>query len=196
MKRGALTLSDAQPVERASPPATPALPPADAAVPALASAETSAPPGGAQSLAVSEVLTLRPALLSVMPLPSTVLCARDEDAGGGLVVLTTSRQAYEAARERRLPVFVGGEIGELALAAENDRAYPPQLAAWCARKLEDPGWRLNRAVALGAMPTAGLPLAEWTLEQVAGRVGLRVLWAGCGDELPVELGGAPATEAA
>lgn len=170
-------------------PAPPAVEPAATS----AHPEASADLGAVQTLAVREASGLSLRLLPLLPLPSTILCARVEgfDAGGGLVVLTTSRLAYEAARARRCPVFVGGELAELALAAEHDRVYPPQLAGWCVRKLEDPAWRLSRAVAFGGMPSTGLPPSEWTLEQVTRKVGLRVLWAGCGDELPVDLGGPP-----
>ncbi len=196
MKRARLALGDAKPVVPAAAPAAAPAPPAVEPAATSTRPEASAEPGAVQTLAVREVLGLSLRLLPLLPLPSTILCVRVEgfDAGGGLVVLTTSRLAYEAARARRHPVFVGGELAELALAAEHDRVYPPQLAAWCVRKLEDPAWRLSRAVAFGGMtmPSTGLPPGEWTLEQVTRKVGLRVLWAGCGDELPVEIGGPPA----
>jgi len=138
----------------------------------------------ATSLAVQELLGFDPRLIVQLPLATTALCSRHD--GHGVLVITTSKAVYAASRAAQRPVFAGGELVAMALAAEHDRAWPSTVAAWSARKADDATWRLSAQEAL-----AGLDLAQsmgWCLGRVLRRLGLVLQWVGCGDELPEGLG--------
>lgn len=71
------------------------------------------------------------------------------------------------------PVLGGLELHALWLAAEHDRAWPRDLAAWLVAKSADAMWRLTRAIALGGLAVDVRP-SGWSLGRVCSRVGLRI----------------------
>lgn len=139
--------------------------------------------------AVREVLGYPLRLLSGLPLPSTLLCRREGAPGAWqLVVLTTSRTAYVAARERGVAAFVGGEFELLALSTEHDRAPPVEVSKWLDRKVADPDWRLAGGSAIGQL--AERPRSRgWTVAAVLRALDMQLLAVSTGDELPAGLQG-------
>jgi hypothetical protein len=136
-------------------------PPAAATPPATAL-------GGAESLAVREVLGFCPRLLSGLPAPSTLVC---EHAEAGLAVFTTSAAVYAASANAR-PTFTGTELAAIALATEHDRGA---FEEWCKRKrYMGAAWRLNAAAALGPVYGRFDPLG-WTIGRVFERLGLALV---------------------
>lgn len=131
------------------------------------------------SVAMHEVLSFQARWLSALPLAFTLLVSTRE---GGRLLLTTSKAASEAARLAQVPAFVGSEIGPLALAAEHDRASSSALAAWCAEKLKEPGFRLTPQVAVD-LPERG-PEQGWTVERVLRAYGARLEAVCTGQEVP------------
>jgi hypothetical protein len=144
-------------------------------------AAVAAPP----SVAVAELLEFDPRLIAALPLPTTLLCRRQ--GGDGLMVITTSRVAYEAARAAKVPAFVGGEIDALTISAENERGTPATCAHWCELKSANHGWRLSVDIAMsGVLPDPRAP--KWRLRHVLWTLGLELLDVGCGDDIPAQLG--------
>ena len=131
------------------------------------------------SVAMQEVLSFQQRWLSALPLAFTLLVSTRE---GGRLLLTTSKPASEAARLAQVPAFLGSEFGPLALAAEHDRASPAALAAWCAEKLKEPGFRLTPQVAVD-LPERG-PEQGWTVERVLRAYGARLEAVCTGQEVP------------
>lgn len=132
-------------------------------------------------VAVTELLAFNPRFIPQLPLPTTLLCRRQD--GGGLMVATTSRAAYEAARAAGVTVFAGGEFLAMVVAAENERGTPAELARWCKRKAAEPAWRLTQDAAMsGVEPDATAP--QWLLGGVLWTLGAELLAVGVGDELP------------
>jgi hypothetical protein len=135
-------------------------------------------------IAVGELLEYDPRLISALPLPTTLVCRRQD--GGGVLVVTTSRVAYEAARAAKVPAFVGGEIDALTISAENERGTPAMCARWCELKVANHGWRLSVEIAMaGVLPDPRAP--KWRLRHVLWTLGLQLIAVGCGDEVPAEL---------
>lgn len=133
------------------------------------------------SVAVDELLGFDPRYIPSLLAPTTLVCRREED--GGLLVITTSKVAYAAARVAALPVFMGSEIEPLTVAAEQDRGTPTTIEEWCRRKGEDPSWKLTLSAAMGAMCGEIKPLG-WTLGRVLQRYWLDLVEVDAGDDLP------------
>lgn len=154
------------------------------------------------ALAVREVLSFCPRLLSSLPAASTLVCACARPghaapfAGGpvGLIVITTSAHVY-AAVSATWPTFAGTELAAMALAAEHERASPAALGEWCDRKAAaGPSWRLTAADALG--PVAGrFPARGYTIGRVLEWYGVQLIDVAVGDELPAALGAAAGGDA-
>ncbi|NIR31708.1 MAG: hypothetical protein GWN84_20825 [Gammaproteobacteria bacterium] len=153
-----------------SPVAPPVTPPAAAV----------APPS------VLELLDLPVRLLTKLPLTTTVLCRAEGVAAP--IVLTTSKAAYRAARGQRWPVFVGGELVAMTLAAEHDRLFARDVVQWCERKAAAPEWRLGPEAAHG-LGVAGRRLwaRRWCLGPVLRAGGLEPVDVAAGDPAGLEL---------
>lgn len=136
------------------------------------------------SLAVRELQGFDPRLLPALPLATTLVCR--PASGDGQLVVTTSKPAYEAAKAHGVPVFAGGELLALSLAAEHERASPAAMAEWCAHKAEDPAWRLTSEVAIGGAVGSFEPEYR-TLGQTLRAYGLELIEVCVGDELPTLL---------
>jgi len=149
---------------------------------------------GPESVAVAEVLSFCPRLLSSLPAPCTLVCAcavpgrAAPPLGGpvGAIVFTTSQPVYVSV-SATWPVFTGTELAAMALAAEHDRASPAALGEWCDRKAATRGaWRLTAAEALG--PVAGrFEPRGFTIGRVLGWYGLVLVEVEVGDGVPVPL---------
>jgi hypothetical protein len=140
-----------------------------------------AAPVGPPPVSVLELLVLDPRLIPSLPLPTTLVCLREDD--GNYAIVTTSRAAYEAARARRVPVFSGGEIESLVLAAEHDRGTPSTIIEWCARKAQEPTWRLTVRAALGPVFGSFQPQG-WSLQKVLRAYWLELREVASGDDIP------------
>lgn len=149
-----------------------------------AAAETNAAPQlspNARSVAIREVLGFQHSWVAELPVATTLLISTRE---GGRLLLTTSRTAYCAALEAQVPAFVGSEISAMALAAEHDRASPAALAAWCAEKLREPGFRVTERNALDiAEPRR--PEQGWSVAQVLRAYGAELREVCMGNEVPL-----------
>lgn len=130
------------------------------------------------SLAVVEVLGFCPRLLSELPEPTTLTCAR---SNGVPITFTTSARAFAAARAAGgAAVFTGRELAAAALAAEHERGTPSAVAEWCVHKAEDPDWRLTAEVALGGV-VGRFEARGWSIGKVFARLGLELRGVEVGD---------------
>lgn len=122
-----------------------------------------------------DVLELPAYLLVQKPMLGTTLrCS----LFGREFLITTSRKAYEQAQLDALPVFTGGELEAIALAASQDRAWPATLFGWVDRKRSQPTWRLSKNDALGEYypdVAARRMHANWTIGRVFARLGVSLL---------------------
>lgn len=141
-------------------------PPSDSPKPPAFEIARVAPVG---AIGVLEALGLPPAWFGDLPLPATLRMRTRDDVS---VVATTDRAAYEAARRAGVPVFTGGELGALAVAAENGRATAETLAVWLSERADNPALRLDAAVALGGVCDAETPSRRWPLGRVLRSYGL------------------------
>lgn len=149
-------------------------PNAEAVAPPVAPLPDRAPavaPADDAPVAGADVLQLGCALLAPMARPTTLRCTTRD---GRQFVVTTCRTQYGRARAEGLPVFVGGELVAMALAAAVDRAWPDQLAEWLTRKDAEPGWKLTTVDALGAPVSFELlhHAQQWTIGRVFDRLGV------------------------
>ncbi len=101
--------------------------------------------------------------------PTTLLLS----ASGRKLAFTSSRAWYRRLLGDKLPCFVGGEYTLMALAAQNDRFWPDDLAAAIERKKRQPRWRLGRDVAIG--PAFNLEPLAWTVGETLDRVGAKLV---------------------
>lgn len=135
------------------------------------------------SLGIREVLGFEQRLLSSLPLAFSLLVSTHE---GGRLLLTTSKTALEAARLAQAPVFVGSELSPMAMAAEHDRAAPSALAAWCAEKLREPGFRVTPQIALAEIDRSQhQPEIGWTVGQVLRAYRAELVQVATGSEVPL-----------
>lgn len=116
--------------------------------------------------AMREVRGFPARYLGALPLPTT-LVLDVPDVDGPVTVATHARSGPA--------MFDAAEWLAIVDAAESNRAWPADLAAWCERKRSDRGWRLTAAEALG--PVRAEPPTGWTVGRVLGRLGaeLRVI---------------------
>ena len=143
-------------------------------------------------LAVRELLGFPAALITTLPLPTTLVCRRRDGLGahGGLVLITTLRAAYQLARRAGVPALTGRELLALALGVEADRVTAAIAARWWAAKEADPTIaNLTPELTLGGVDPEPRAAGDHgaVLEQVLHAAGLQLLSATAGDELPAEL---------
>jgi len=121
-------------------------------------------------IAVTEALGLAVRSLAELPLGATLeLAVHGVDAP---VYWTTSRTRAAALLEAGDVVFTPIEFEAAALGAENDRAWPPDMRAWCARKNADPSWRLGEQEALCGLGPVRHPKGQgWTFGELLYRLG-------------------------
>lgn len=131
------------------------------------------------SVAIRELLGFQQRWVTDLPLAATLLVSTHE---GGRLLLTSSRTAFAAAQAAQVPAFVGAEVAALALAAEHGRASPAALAAWCAEKLREPGFRLTPLVAVD-LPERRAEQG-WTVKQVLRAFGAQLVAVSSGAEVP------------
>ncbi len=141
----------------------PSLPPsaAFAASPPACVEPESAP--ALDGLAIREVLGFRADWLPGLPLPTTL--ALEVPGVDGPVTVATHARSGRA-------TFTAPEWLAIVAAAEQDRAWPADFAAWCVHKRERPGWRLTAVEALGAVSAE--PAAGWSVGRVLGRLGVEL----------------------
>jgi hypothetical protein len=156
-----------------APPATPQL---DLPLPAIVPV---AEPSRLQALALREVAAMQPALLSALPEPTSLVLRA---CSGAVVIATTSADVYAAHRSAGECVLTGGELGALAIGAEQDRASGPWLATWLAAR--DASLRLDVTVVLGGVEGDPTPVRRWSLARVLRAWGLELVRVGVGS--PVE----------
>jgi hypothetical protein len=128
-----------------------------------------APAAPDASAAVREVLGMSVQHLGGLPLATTLLCTGPRPTVAPWLI-TTAGAVFKQAQAACVPVFSGGgfrkvegargeestrvrtygELGSIALAVFNDRAYPDDLGRWCAAKSRG-AWQLSEANALGAL---------------------------------------------
>jgi hypothetical protein len=178
----------APPPPPAPPPGAPIAPKATAA--ASAPVVAIVPPLAELSLPMREVLDFPLRFIAQLPLPTTLVCEVVASGRlkllGTLVVLTTAKEAYVAARAKRLPTFIGREMGWLALGVEHDRIGPSDFARWLERKVAESEWRIDGQVALGELgSTETLAPKNWPTGRVLHELGLRLVAVGTGSETPV-----------
>ena len=141
----------------------------------------------APSVAVRELLDYPIRLIPDLPLPTTLLLRRRHNSDSNppsFVVITTSWEAYADARENKLPIFVGSELGLLALAAEHDRVGAALFEKWCAEKANDPNWKLTGAVAIGQI-TETLERRNWTCGQVFAAIDVELVGVTTEGQVPL-----------
>ena len=186
MKLGAQPLALGQDTA-AQPPAQPPQPPAEQQAPAQAAD---------QSLAVREVLSFPLRLIPGLPAPSTLVCTSLSDSGGwrgSYIVFTTSGEVRQRCDELALPCFIGTELQVLAVGAEQDRVWPPDIKRWCQRKLDEPVFDVTVGEVFAGVKEKIRPQG-WTVAQVLERIGLRLLKVGVGPDEGRDIlsaGGAP-----
>jgi hypothetical protein len=113
-----------------------------------------------RGLAVAEVLQFPAGLLMQLPLPATLAALAPHAAAGPITIATHPACA---------PATFGAyEWLAMVVAAENDRAWPHNLAEWCERKRRVPSWQLTRAEALGAV---FVEHAGWPVDRVLRQLG-------------------------
>jgi hypothetical protein len=133
----------------------------------------------AMATVCAELLEFEPRHLSSLPLSTTLLVQRE---GGALAMVTTSRASYQAAHGCRCPVFAGGEVDPLCLAAENDRGTPSEFERWCRLKLKDTQFRLTANEVCRELGQRIEP-KHWVLGDVLWAYGLQLVAVYC-DEVP------------
>lgn len=137
------------------------------------------PPARGSSLAVREVLLLPPAWLANLPEATTLAL---HASGGQTWYATTGAGVYEALRGAGELVCTGGELGAMAVAAEQDRASSLALAQWLAIKRIDPSMRLDvRCVLDGLADCADTPDLRWPLGRVLAVCAATLDRVGTGD---------------
>lgn len=107
-------------------------------------------------------------LFTELPVGAALICAAPS---GASVVITTARAVYEAALEAGAPVFHGGELTAMVIAAEVDRVVPADVARWCDRKLQGRGWTLSARQAIEGFRGRAVPMG-WTFGQLFDALGL------------------------
>lgn len=132
---------------------------------------TEAAQHGVGDVMVREVLGFPVEHFPRLPVATTL---HGKTKGGAAFVVTTSRAAYSAARDRGEPVFVGGELLAIAAAAQNDRMFAKHFEDAVARKKKTPDWRVTNALALGAEFVATVPLT-WDFARVFARLDARLV---------------------
>ena len=185
----------------------------------VASAAITPPPPAAApapiAQAVLDVLELAVEHLGGLPLATTILCAPAPATTRVLptpaalpwrsLLITTSGAVHQAAQAAGVPVFSGGstlrnedgglvrrtygELGAMALAMANERAFPGQLDAWCDAKRRGP-WKLVDTHALAGLPEAsvvGRPCGGVTFRELAQHYGFELLAVGVGEAEGLEL---------
>jgi len=154
-------------------PEAPVAEPAPAPLPLEPEAVASEPVEVGAPVEGADVLACPAYLLATMNLATTLGCV----AGGLEFVITTSRTVYAQALVSGTVAFSGKELGRMAQAAALGRAYAPQLDAWWARKVGEPGWSLDWAEAVGGM-VAPHPhdVAQWTIGEVFKQLGVTLQW--------------------
>jgi hypothetical protein len=116
---------------------------------------------------LKEILGFPANLLIKLPIP-TCLTIRIPGVDGEFIWSTASREALSDSSAE--PVFDRSEVAALIVAAESERAWDTDLAAWVAAKRDDPGFRIDLETALGR--TAPVADQDWSV----GRV---LRWYGC-----------------
>lgn len=82
------------------------------------------------------------------------------------------RIRFAGEREAGVACFDADEWAALVTAAEADRVWASDLAAFCRRKREEPAWRLTLEEALaGAQPD---PDERWSVRRVLERLGMEL----------------------
>jgi hypothetical protein len=121
---------------------------------------------------VRELLAFPVALFPKLGKPATSLHA--VTASGRAFVVTSSRAEYARARERRVPVFVGGELLAFAGAARNDRMSSADFERFVERKSAAGDWRLTDEIAFAGMWGAREELKD-SIERCFERIGATLL---------------------
>lgn len=119
----------------------------------------------AAALARAEVLGLAVRHLAELPRPTTLALAPlhrgDWPANLFGCFLTTSRRRYVELAGTGVPVFSPTEYEAMLAAAEAGIAHPADLAAWCRRGLDEPGFRLTAAIAMQGRRPVPPPADFW-----------------------------------
>jgi hypothetical protein len=105
------------------------------------------------------------------------LRARD----GRVWYASTSDAAYRELRESGRVVLSGGELGALAIGAEQGRSSHVWLGSWLANRAAGDWSRLDVAVALGGYEGEQTPNQRWSLTRVMFAWGVELLDVGLGD---------------
>lgn len=116
---------------------------------------------------LKEILGFPANLLIELPIP-TYFTLGIPGVDGEFVWSTASREALSDSSTE--PVFDKSEVAALIAAAESERAWDTDLAAWVAAKRDDPGFRIDLETALER--TAPVADQGWSV----GRV---LRWYGC-----------------
>ena len=127
------------------------------------------------SLAVREVRSFAAALFPELG-PTTLRLAFGVPYDRSLLfVVTSSRHEYTRAREAGTPAFVMSDLVAFALAAQNHRMPPPELARVLDRKRHSPAWILSPEVAFGGMPLCNAAPLSCTLGDAFDLMGARLV---------------------
>lgn len=138
-----------------------------------------APTHEATPTALREVLSLRPAQLAPLPLPTTLLLRTH--AGQPLVV-TSGRQTYAELVEAGVPVLTARGLVHLAIASENGRSSHEALATWLASGEPARGVTPVESVAYGGCCELETATADtWPLTRVLDAWGLTLHGLAVGD---------------
>jgi len=126
------------------------------------------------SLAVREVCSFPAALFPELGPTTLHLLLVAPDGSADAFIVTSSREAYKAAREASVPVFVMRELVALAHAAQNDRMPPHELLHVILHKRGAPEWILSPQAAFGGMPLANAEPLSCTLGEAFDKMGARL----------------------
>lgn len=139
-------------------------------------ARPTAPRAPDARLRCAEVSGLEAGHLLALPAPVTLLCEACVRAGtAAVVVVTTSKADYAAARSRRLVTLHGAEWEALALAAVTGRVTAVAFEHWLATKQVDPSWELTLAVTLGCYVRQVPDAPALSVEEVLRACGARLM---------------------
>jgi hypothetical protein len=121
------------------------------------------------SLRFGEALALPAAVLPDLPVPPAI--GLHIPSVPGIVRLALDPQKAEP-RDGEL-VIDAGEWRAIVAGAEADRLWPASFVAFCARKRDEPSWRIEAEIALaGAQPD---PNECWSVSRVLRRIGAEVV---------------------
>ncbi len=172
-----LDLFEAEPSRAPAAPLSPAEPEtAQGAGSAVAGAEVTVCAGeSVAGLAVGEVRSFPAALFGQLG-PTTLRL--EGTSREGLVVTfvaTSSREAYTAAREAGVCVFVMRELAALAHAAQNHRMHRHVLARILERKRKAPEWTVSHEAAFGGMGFHNAEPLSCTIGDAFDAMGVRLV---------------------